>query len=105
MKLFGLTITRASHYEHLVKEVSALAIANVKLNKENAKYEKLCDELCDKSDEMIKHYRELLYEFGALNAKISLIECINDELQKKLRPNKAPRNPKLNRVSKCRKFK
>lgn len=102
MKLFGLTITRTSHYEHLAKEVSTLAIANVKLNKENAKYEKVCDEMVETSNELIKSYRDLLGRFSALNAKISLIECINDELQKKLRPNKAPRNPKLNRVSKCR---
>lgn len=91
MKLFGLTITRASHYEHLVKEASSLAIANVELNTENIK--------------VLAENMSLGFEVGFLKAKISLIECINDELQNKLRPKKTPRNPKLNRVSKCRKSK
>lgn len=88
MKLFGLTITKTSHCEHLVKETSALAIANVQLNTENIK--------------VLAENMNLGFEVGFLKAKISLIECINDELQKKLRPKKTPRNPKLNRVSKCR---
>ena len=71
MRIFNLEIVRHSHYEHLIRECSKLAIENVNLNKDLAMAE------CN-----VRMY----------NAKAELYDCINKELQDKLKRKNAKRD-------------
>ena len=73
MRIFGLDIVRHSHYEHLISECSKLAIENVNLNKDVALAE------C---------------KVRASEAKTELYDCINRELQDKLKRKNAKRDNK-----------
>ena len=73
MRIFGLYIVRYSHYEHLISECSKLAIENVNLNKDIALAE------C---------------KVRASEAKTELYDCINRELQDKLKRKNAKRDNK-----------
>ena len=73
MKIFGLDIVRHSHYEHLVSQCTKLAIENVNLNKDIALAE------C---------------KVRASEAKTELYDCINRELQDKLKRKNAKRDNK-----------
>lgn len=71
MRIFNLEIVRHSHYEHLISECSKLAIENVNLNKDLA----------------LAECKVRMY-----NAKTELYDCINKELQDKLKRKNAKRD-------------
>ena len=73
MRILGLDIVRHSHYEHLVSQCTKLAIENVNLNKDIALAE------C---------------KVRASEAKTELYDCINRELQDKLKRKNAKRDNK-----------
>lgn len=76
---FKFTIVRKDHYDHIVSEVTKLAIANVELSKENAR--------------QMKIIQDLTGDLRVLNARLALEEGINTELQDKVN-RKYPRKPK-----------
>ena len=73
MRILGLEIIKHSRYEWLIKEITKLAIGNVNLNKDIALAE------C---------------KVRASEAKTELYDCINRELQDKLKRKNAKRDNK-----------
>lgn len=68
--MFGITFIKKKELSHLTTECSKLAIANVELSKENAMQSKVILQMSS--------------QLRVLQAKLSLEESINDDLQKKL---------------------
>ena len=73
MRIFNLEIVRHSHYDHLINECTNLAIENVNLNKDLALAE---------------------YKVRMHRAETELYECINNELQDRIKHKKAKRDNK-----------